>query len=89
MHCLLLLLVKMQGMKVSGGTQVSRWESLEAAVVGEFPSVYGCGEEGDEEGRVPMSQAILQVCMRDKYSCSKIQVKKVVAAKKGWARKHE
>lgn len=53
-------------MKASGGTQVSLWEILEAAVVGEFPSVYGCGAEGDEEGGVPRSQAILQVCMRDK-----------------------
>lgn len=54
------------------------------AAVGDFPSVYGCGEEGDEEGGVPISQANLQVCVRDECSCSRISAKKVVIAKGGW-----
>lgn len=58
-------------MKPSGGSQVSLWERMEAAVAGEFQSVYGCGEGGDEEGGVPKSQAILQVCVRDECSCSR------------------
>lgn len=41
-------------MKASGGTQIS--PCVEAAVVGEFPCVYGCGEEGDEEGGYPRAR---------------------------------
>lgn len=59
-------------MKVCGGTQLSLWESMEAAVVGEFPHVYGCGEDGKEERGVPKSQAILRVCVTDECSCSRI-----------------
>lgn len=44
-------------MKASGGSRVSpswgSWEGVEAPGVGEFPRVYGCGEEGNGEGGVP------------------------------------
>lgn len=63
-------------MKASGGIQVSPswglWEGMEAPGVGAFPCVYGHGEESDQEGGVPRSQAVLKAFGRHECPCCRI-----------------